>query len=162
MFYLSVVSFCVFVTYLASIILKTRKIPNMISSTYYSGGGIWFTLSMWVVALSMLVCILDCGVGFQQLAFFGCSGIMFVGAAPRFLEESESRMHKIGAVCGAIGCLTWCMSVNFIPFILLATLFVGSVFIYRMLHNGNGQKTYLFWSELLAFICTYITYWSII
>ena len=69
-------------------------VPEMVSSTYYQGGGIWFSVVMWIVSMSLMVPMLDSAVGIQAFAFLGGASMLFVGSAPNFLDEFEMPIHK--------------------------------------------------------------------
>src|SRR5574344_2395414 len=100
MIYLSFLGFLSLAAYLC--VMRWRYgTPEMVSSTYYQGGGIWFTVVMWIVGISMMICTLGSGIGIQALAFLGCGGLMFVGAAPKFLDDDERSVHKGGAIVSA-------------------------------------------------------------
>ena len=61
-------------------------VPDMVSSIYYMLGrrGWVFQAVLTLFAATMMVCLLDSGLGVQCLAFLACAGLMFVATAPRF------------------------------------------------------------------------------
>ena len=71
MFYLSLFGALSLALYMSMVIWK-HGVPEMVSSTYYQGGGIWFTVIMLVVSLSLMIPMLDSAVGIQAFAFLGC------------------------------------------------------------------------------------------
>ena len=106
-------------------------------------------------SILMLIPMLDCGMGIQCLAFLGCTGLMFVGSVPRYLDSSEHIIHKSAAITAAIGCVGWCASVNLIPTILLA---IAVLIIY--FPPAKKQKVVgYYWAEIAAFLDVYLTYW---
>lgn len=98
-------------------------VPAMVSDVYYqlqdcTGSEVigdkrkrnygWvFTAVMVTCAVLMMVCMLDTGKGVQFLAFIGCGGLMFVGAAPNYLDADAYPIHKGGAIVAAAGCVGW-------------------------------------------------------
>lgn len=146
-------------------------VPDMVSDVYYQlqncadgeivGGkrkcnyGWVFTLVMFVSSLLMLVSLLDSGKGVQFLAFLGCAGLMFVAAAPCYLDNNERAIHKAAAITAAIGCVGWCVSINLAPTLLLA---IAVLIIY--FPPAKKQKTTgYYWAEVAAFLDVYLTYW---
>lgn len=143
---------------------KRYGVPEMISSTYYQGGGVWFTLVMWVVALTMMVATLGSGVGAQFLAFLGCGGLMFVGAAPKFLDKDERPIHKGGAIVSAFGCVGWCLTANPIPTVVIGGMYATYLLLteaVRLVNPSHYGHTWLL-AELSAFMDTFVTLWSVI
>ena len=114
MFYLSLFGALSLALYMSMVIWK-HGVPEMVSSTYYQGGGIWFTVIMLVVSLSLMIPMLDSAVGIQAFAFLGGASMLFVGSAPNFLDEFEMPIHKGAAIISAIACIGWCLSANWIP-----------------------------------------------
>ena len=146
-------------------------VPTMVSDVYYqlqdyTGSEVidnklkrnygWvFTAIMVASSILMLIPMLDCGMGIQCLAFLGCTGLMFVGLVPRYLDSAEHIIHKSAAITSAIGCVGWCASVNFIPTILLA---IAVLIIYFPLAKKLKAVGY-YWAEIAAFLDVYLTYW---
>lgn len=146
-------------------------IPDMMSDVYYqlqrcTGSEVigdkrrqnygWvFTLVMFASAILMLIPLLDCGKGIQFLAFLGCAGLMFVGAAPNYVDKDTYPIHKGGAIVAAIGCVGWCASVNLAPTLLLA---IAVLIIY--FPPAKKPKTVgYYWAEVAAFLDVFLTYW---
>lgn len=146
-------------------------VPDMVSDTYYQLQGTtgsevigdkrrrnyrWvFTLVMFSSAILMLIPLLDCGKGIQFLAFLGCAGLMFVGFAPRYLDNNEHAIHKSAAITAAIGCVGWCASVNLAPTLLLAVAVLIIYFPPAVKQKAIG----CYWAEVAAFLDVYLTYW---
>lgn len=146
-------------------------VPAMVSDVYYqlqnyAGSEVigdkekrnygWvFTLVMFLSAILMLIPILDSGKGIQFLAFLGCTGLMFVGFVPRYLDSAEHIIHKSAAITAAIGCVGWCSSVNLAPTLLLT---IAVLIIY--FHPAKKPKAVeYYWAEIAAFLDVYLTYW---
>lgn len=150
-------------------------VPSMVSDVYYqlqncTGSEVigdkarhnygWvFTAVMVTCAILMMVCILDTGKGIQCLAFLGCGGLIFVGAAPNYLDSDAYPIHKGGAIVAAAGCVGWCLSACWVPTAILA-------FIYLLLINNaddDGEcKPVLYMAEVAGFLDVFLTYWVII
>lgn len=170
MYVLSIISFLLLEGFLLLAAMRFG-IPNMISDVYYQLQGCtgsevigdkrrqnygWvFTLVMFASAILMLIPLLDCGKGIQFLAFLGCAGLMFVGAAPNYVDKDTYPIHKGGAIVAAIGCVGWCASVNLAPTLLLA---IAVLIIY--FPPAKKPKTVgYYWAEVAAFLDVFLTYW---
>lgn len=153
---LSIIAALLFVVMLIVVIGK-YGVPEMVSSIYYLLGksGWVFQIVMMSVGMLMLMCLLDCGKGVQCLAFLACGGLMFVGAAPRFMNEDRG-VHKAAATICAMAGIGWCLSANFIMTIAAIVAYViGIAYI-------KGLRKYaLFVAEAAAIGWTFLTYWGL-
>lgn len=153
---LSIIAALLFVVMLIVVIGK-YGVPEMVSSIYYLLGksGWVFQVVMMSVGMLMLMCLLDCGKGVQCLAFLACGGLMFVGAAPRFMNEDRG-VHKAAATICAMAGVGWCLSANFIMTIAAIVAYViGIAYI-------KGLRKYaLFIAEAAAIGWTFLTYWGL-
>lgn len=153
---LSIIAALLFVVMLIVVIGK-YGVPEMVSSIYYLLGksGWVFQVVMVSVGMLMLMCLLDCGKGVQCLAFLACGGLMFVGAAPRFMNEDRG-VHKAAATICAMAGIGWCLSANFIMTIAAIVAYViGIAYI-------KGLRKYaLFIAEVAAIGWTFLTYWGL-
>lgn len=153
---LSIIAALLFVVMLFVVIGK-YGVPEMVSSIYYLLGksGWVFQIVMMSVGMLMLMCLLDCGKGVQCLAFLACGGLMFVGAAPRFMNEDRG-VHKAAATICAMAGIGWCLSANFIMTIAAIVAYViGIAYI-------KGLRKYaLFVAEAAAIGWTFLTYWGL-
>ena len=170
MYVLSIISFLLLAGFLLLAAMRFG-VPAMVSDVYYqlqnfAGSEVigdkekrnygWvFTLVMFASAILMLVSLLDSGKGIQFLAFFGCAGLMFVGAAPNYIDRNTLPIHKCGAIVAAIGCVGWCSSVNLAPTLLLA---IAVLIIYFPPVKKPNSVGY-YWAEIAAFLDVYLTYW---
>lgn len=172
MYILSVISFLLLAGFLLLAAMRFG-VPAMVSDVYYqlqdcTGSEVigdkrkrnygWvFTAVMVTCAVLMMVCMLDTGKGVQLLAFLGCGGLMFVGAAPNYLDADAYPIHKIGALVAAAGCVGWCLSVCWVPTAIL-------VFIYLLLvgySDDDGECNPVWYmAEVAGFLDVYITYWT--
>lgn len=153
---LSIIAALLFVVMLF-VVIKKCGVPEMVSSIYYLLGksGWVFQVVMVAVGMLMLMCLLDCGKGVQCLAFLACGGLMFVGAAPRFMNEDRG-VHKAAATICAMAGVGWCMSANFIMTIAAIVAYViGIAYIKRL------RKYALLVAEVAAIGWTFLTYWGL-
>lgn len=187
MYVLSIISFLLLGGFLLLAAMRFG-IPSMVSDVYYqlqncAGSEVigdkrrrnygWvFTLVMFVSAILMLIPLLDSGKGIQCLAFLGCAGLMFVGAAPNYVDKDTFPIHKGGAIVAAIGCVGWCVSVNIL---LTAILAISLWFIlwlwyhlfarweqYLTERDGREPEMHLhpwYWVEITGFLDVFLTYW---
>ena len=153
---LSIIAALLFVVMLV-VVIEEYGVPKMVSSIYYLLGksGWVFQVVMMSVGMLMLMCLLDCGKGVQCLAFLACGGLMFVGAAPRFMNEDRG-VHKAAATICAMAGIGWCLSANFIMTIAAIVAYViGIAYI-------KGLRKYaLFIAEAAAIGWTFLTYWGL-
>lgn len=169
MWYLAFISFLLLGGYLLLMALRFG-IPNMVSDTYYQLQGCtgseiapfkqprnmgWiFSLIMVAVAFLMLICLLDTGMGIQFLAFLGCAGLCFVGFAPNYCDRDAYPIHKTAAIIAAVGSVGWCMSVSFIPTLVILTAYLG--YAYHCRDNKAAHPWY--WTEVCGFLDVFATY----
>ena len=153
---LSIIAALLFVVMLI-VVIEEYGVPEMVSSIYYLLGksGWVFQVVMMSVGMLMLMCLLDCGKGVQCLAFLSCAGLMFVGAAPRFMNEDRG-VHKAAATICAMAGIGWCLSANFVMTIAAIVAYViGIVYI-------KGLRKYaLLVAEVAAIGWTFLTYWGL-
>lgn len=151
---LSIIAALLFVVMLF-VVIKKCGIPEMVSSIYYLLGksGWVFQLVMMLFGAMMMVCLLDSGLGVPCLAFITCAGLMFVGAAPRFLEESERRVHKTAAIVSAVASVAWCLTVDW-RMVLAFLAWYGVYWVGR----DNNSKPW-FTAEVTAVMLVLLTYW---
>ena len=99
-----------------------RRVPTMLSEVYYLTDKDWlFPALMVTLGASFLPLMLSKG-GLECMAFLTSVGIVFVGAAPAYLDESQRTIHKCGAITSAIASVAWACSINALPTILFAAL----------------------------------------
>ena len=156
-------------------------VPAMVSDVYYqlqncAGSEVigdkrkrnygWvFTVVMVTCAILMLIPLLDSGKGVQFLAFLGCGGLMFVGAAPNYLDADAYPIHKVGALVAAAGCVGWCLSVCWSLTLIVACLYAFAMIKVYDRNTFIGFKVVSYhpwyWLEVSAFLDVFVTYWII-
>lgn len=137
-------------------VIDKKETPETVSSIYYLLGkrGWVFQLVMMLFGILMMVCLLDSGLGEQCLAFFACAGLIFVGAAPRFLKESERKIHKTAAIVSAAASVGWCLTVNL-------RIVVALLGLYTVYWTGRDRDSHpWFVAEVTAIWMVLLTYWS--
>lgn len=154
---LSFIAVLLFVALLCVVINK-YGVPEMVSSIYYLLGkrGWVFQLLMIAFGATMMMCLLDSGLGEQCLAFIACAGLMFVGSAPRFLDESERRLHKGAAVVSAVASVSWCLTVD----IKLTMAAMGLYGVYWVCRDKDDKPWFV--AEVTAILLVLCTYWCYI
>lgn len=153
---LSIIAALLFVVMLF-VVIEEYGVPEMVSSIYYLLGksGWVFQVVMMSVGMLMLMCLLDCSKGVQCLAFLACGGLMFVGAAPRFMNEDRG-VHKAAATICAMAGISWCLSANFVMTIAAIVAYVIGIICVKKL-----RKYALFIAEAAAIGWTFLTYWGL-
>ena len=173
MYILSIISFLLLGGFLLLAAMRFG-VPAMVSDVYYqlqncTGSEVigdknkrnygWvFTAVMVTCAILMMVCMLDTGMGVQFLAFIGCGGLMFVGAAPNYLDADAYPIHKGGAIVAAIGCVGWCLSVCWVPTAVISLIYL------LLVSCSDDEERYnptLYMAEVAGFLDVFITYWVI-
>lgn len=168
---LVIIAFVLLAVYL-TVTARRYGLPGMVSDTYYQLGERWgwvFTVVMVTVAWLMTVAMLDMGKGVQCLAFLGCGGLMFVGAAPNYLSQDEYPVHKGGAIVAAIGCVGWCLTVCWWPTVAIGSLYalyMVAKSLYKSLDNvwwisSLGIRWHpWYWAEVACFADVFATYFA--
>lgn len=139
------------------IVINKYGVPDMVSSIYYLMGkkGWVFQLVMMLFGAMMMVCLLDSGLGVPCLAFLACAGLMFVGAVPRFLDESERKVHKTGAIISAVASVGWCLTVNW----RIVVALLGWYAVYWACRSEDDHPWLM--AEVTAVWMVLLTYWSV-
>lgn len=172
MYVLSIVSFLMLGGFLLLSAMRFG-VPAMVSDVYYqlqncTGSEVvvdknkrnygWvFTAVMVTCAILMLIPMLDSGKGIQCLAFISCGGLMFVGAAPNYLDADAYPIHKIGALVAAAGCVGWCLSACWVQTAVIALIYLLLV---SCSYDDEVYKQVWYMAEVAGFLDVYITYWT--
>ena len=108
-----------------------KRVPTMLSEVYYLADKDWlFPALMASLGASFLPLMLEAG-GLECMAFLSCVGIIFVGAAPAYLDEGERTIHKCGAITSAIASVAWACSISALPTVLFGVLAAALCICYR-------------------------------
>ena len=152
---LSIIAAWLFVVMLF-VVIEEYGVPEMVSSIYYMMDKHGWVFQVYIImfAALMMVCLLDSGLGVQCLAFLSCAGLMFVGAAPRFLDESERKVHKTAAIVSAVASVGWCLTVDWK--IVVAVL--GWYAVFWACRSEDDHPWFM--AEITAVWMVLLTYWS--
>lgn len=156
MIYLYIISVIILTAYIIYAV-SVCEVPWSLSDTYYQlkkrGRPAWlFQVAMIVPAMLLVPVWLECSAGnLQFLAFLSCGGLMFVGSAPLFKEEFQSRVHYAGTAISGLAAILWvCLSgLWYIPVAAFAPAGIIMASIPRC-------RKWLFWLEIAAFECAYV------
>lgn len=151
---LSIIAALLFVVMLF-VVIEEYGVPEMVSSIYYLLGksGWVFQIVMMSVGMLMLMCLLDCEKGVQCLAFLACGGLMFVGAAPRFMNEDRG-VHKAAAIVSAAASVGWCLTVNW----RIVVALLGWYVVYWACRSEDDHPWLM--AEVTAIWMVLLTFWS--
>lgn len=143
------ISFAIIFSYLAFVILRFG-IPYSISDTYYLLGkhGWLFQLALAATAFTALPMLIDnSSENTKFLAFFACSGLMFVAAAPLFKLELEGKVHYTSAVICCVSLVLWQVFNTswIVPLVAFALVFIPMI----------KDKKYTWWLEIATIASTY-------
>lgn len=138
------------------VVIKKYGVPEMVSSIYYMMDKHGWVFQVYIImfAALMMVCLLDSGLGVQCLAFLSCAGLMFVGAAPRFLEQDERAVHKSAAIVSAAASVGWCLTVNW----RIVVALLGWYVVYWACRSEDDHPWLM--AEVTAIWMVLLTYWS--
>jgi hypothetical protein len=152
---LSIIAALLFVVMLF-VVIKKYGVPEMVSSIYYMMDKHGWVFQVYIImfAALMMVCLLDSGLGVQCLAFLSCAGLMFVGAAPRFLDESERKVHKTAAIVSAVASVGWCLTVDW----KIVVALLGWYAVFWACRSEDDHPWLM--AEVTAIWMVLLTYWS--
>nr|DAE23366.1 MAG TPA: hypothetical protein [Myoviridae sp. ctcPl3] len=153
MIYLYLISL-IFLTMYIVYAVSVCGVPWSLSDTYYQlkkrNRPAWlFQMAMIIPAMLLMPVWLECSTGNTQfLAFLACGGLMFVGTAPLFREEFQSKVHYTGTVIAGLATIFWvCFSgMWYLPVVAFP---IAGIIILK-------YSKWLFWVELAAFVCAYV------
>lgn len=154
MLYLYVMSLLLLAAYIAYAVSLVKSVPWSLSDTYYQlkkrNRPAWlFQLTMIAPAMLLMPVWIECSSeNTQFLAFLACGGLMFVGTAPLFKEEFQSKVHYAGTAIAGLATILWVCFAGM--WYLPAVTFTIAGFI--MLR----YQKWLFWAEMAAFVCAYV------
>lgn len=140
----------VLIVYLVFVFIKYKQIPTSLSDTYYLGAGWLFTIVIWTLGfLSVASLITITPILYQFLPFLLGSGLLFVGAAPRFKESYQTKIHYGGAIVFGLASNIWAC-LYFSPWVLLTWL--SAIYLVPF----STKRT--FWIEMICVINLIIAY----
>lgn len=150
LYLMSLLLLIVYITYA----VRVCGVPWSLSDTYYQlkkrNRPAWlFQLAMIVPAVLLMPVWIECSSeNTQFLAFLACGGLMFVGTAPLFKEEFQSRVHYAGTIIAGLATILWiCLSgMWYLPAV---TFTIAGIIMLR-------YQKWLFWAEMAAFVCAYV------
>lgn len=162
---LELISLVIIAAYTTAVCIKQKGVPYSISATFYKlKHPYWFMATMWLTAGLLMPAILEISKpGTEFLAFLACAGMLFVGAAPKFREEFEGKVHQSGAIMCVVFSQLW-VAFNWWPAIFVWLGYVGYT-IYGIVKQDKGvflfkfyQTKPMFWVEISALLATYVAY----
>lgn len=143
------------------IVLLLFGVPKSLSMTYYLFKNRleymkWLFPGMMTLLTFFLVpCWLEISEGsnFQFLAFLSAGTLLFVGAAPAFLDSKlENMVHQISAYFAAAMAILWvCLVTHYWWIILIAFGIIAAIAIV----TKTWKTGYTYWLEMVAFISTF-------
>lgn len=152
MLHLYLISLLILAAYTAYAV-KVCGVPWSLSDTYYQlqkrNRPAWLFQAATIISAILLlpVWLESSPEDVQFLAFLSCGGLIFVGTAPLFKEESEKRVHYGGTIVSAVSAISWlcCVEVWYLP---VATLLIAVAVMVK-------RKKWMFWIEMAVLVSTY-------
>lgn len=101
-------------------------VPTCLSATYYllQKHKVLFRIAMIAAGFLALPAWLEASPdNWQFLAFLGCAGLVFIGAAPGFLDHFEGKVHYIATAIAGASAVLWLIFASkwgWIPLILFS------------------------------------------
>ena len=137
--------------------LKIFGVPKSVSDTYYlfkkNKGNNWiFSVVFMITVFSLIPVFIEYSTeNTQFLAFISCTGLAFVGAAPRFKIELEGVVHVVAANICALAAILWVIfNVHYGWVVVIASFLIfGGIAL-------KDWKNKTFWLEIAAFLMTFI------
>lgn len=134
--------------------VRVCGVPWSLSDTYYQlkkrNRSAWlFQAAMAVPAMLLMPVWIECSSeNTQFLAFLACGGLIFVGTAPLFKEEFQSKVHYAGTAIAGLTTILWVCFAGmwYLPVI---AFFIAGIIMLR-------YRKWLFWAEMAAFVCAYV------
>lgn len=138
-------------------------VPKSLSMTYYlfkeraNVLKCLFPCMMTMLTIMLMPCWIQISEGspFQFMSFLSAAGILFVGAAPAFLESSlENMVHQVSAYLCAAFAMLWIVLVTPYWYIILIVLAVVAIVAFV---TKTWKTGYIYWLETVAFVSTFIS-----
>ena len=140
--------------YVIAVTVYTKSVLISLSDTYYKLNeedlGWIFQILLVVLSGCLITEWIDrTPEEYQFLPFISIASVLFVAAAPRFLERIEGRVHYVSAGIAVISSLIWCLlQDNRIECIPPAIIFGTAILLFR--------KSWGLFIELMMFSCVAI------
>lgn len=156
---LTLVSFFIFLLYLALALRHIKHVPQSLSETFYLIGGqpkcYLFTATLWVMLFTLLPVLLEITPdSWKWLAFLALAGIGFVGAAPFFHDSAEGKVHTVAAIAAAVFGLAWTLTTSY-WYAALALAFCICMLGIAATDSWRSARTW--WLEMAAFGSVYFS-----
>lgn len=156
MIYLYIISLSILAAYITYAV-GVCGVPWSLSDTYYQlkkrNRPAWLFQAAMIIPATLLMPVwIDCSTeAIQFLAFLSCGGLMFVGTAPLFKEEFQSKVHYTGTAVSGLASILWlCLSgLWLLPAIALPV--AGLIMI--------KYRKWMFWLEMAVFVSAYAGVW---
>ena len=141
--------------------LRLFGVPKSLSMTYYlleekkKWSRIFFPITMTSVVAMLLPAWLELSEGspFQFTAFLAAAGILFVGAAPAFMNNRlENLVHIVSAIVAAVFALLWVVLVS--KMWLIIVMWLAFIALVAFL-TKSVKSSYTYWLETVAFMATF-------
>lgn len=150
--------------YTAAVCVKCKGVPYSISETFYKlEHKLWFGATMFLTSGLLMPAILEITPGnYQFTAFLTCAGMMLVGVAPNFREGIERPIHIAGAILCLVFSQVWVGLTC--PWYLIAWMVYLIYTIIEMIRHQSDsvvsdflRTNPMFWAEITALVCTYMS-----
>lgn len=128
-------------------------VPTCLSATYYllPKHKVLFQIAMIAAGFLALPAWIEASPeNWQFLAFLGCAGLVFIGAASAFLDHFEGKVHYTATAIAAASAILWLILASewgwipLVAFALCATYFVV-----------KKPRNWLFWAEMAVLASIY-------
>lgn len=125
-----------------AVICRRHGVPDMVSYCYYLTDQSMLMPVMFIaLGMTFLPVMINKG-GIDCMAFLTCAGLIFVGAAPAYLDDLDRKVHKTAAIVSAVASVIWAVSVDAMPTLISALAAVLAMVL--------QHKKWLFWAEVIA------------
>lgn len=153
-----IISILSFLGYVIWTLIK-YGVPGSLSETYYllpSKINLLFYMAMLLTAFPILIFWLDIAEGTSQfLVFLSCSGLIFVGTAPKFKTNFQGKVHSYSAYGAAALSSLWTLIYSpyfYVLFILIVIGIVLGLKIKGKIAEGYAKNSLIYFMEMAAFL----------
>lgn len=157
-------SITIIAAYTAAVCIKQKGVPYSISATFYKlAHPYWFWGAMSLTAFFLSPVMIEVGKDSTQwAAFLALTGMLMVGAAPNFRDDTEGKIHITGAVlCVGMSQLWVLLNQPLVLYLWAAWWIYIICHLARHIsddpwHDFVSAKP-MFWAEVVALATTYLT-----